>query len=181
MKITSLRNRPLEFSEGSCITLIGIAGAGKTTLGKPLAKRMGLAHLDTDQLIESYCGSPLQQILDNMGLDEFLRAEEFVVSAIFLKKTVISTGGSVVYSAKAMEQLSSLGPVVYLHINQETFLERVGKADNRGFIKPVGKTMADVYAEREVLYRNWADFIVETDKDDVGTCVEQVAGWCADE
>lgn len=181
MAISSLRNRELNFDNASCLTLIGIAGAGKTTLGRPLSERIGFCHFDTDQLIESYFGDTLQHILESVGLDEFLAAEEYVVSAVQLQRSVISTGGSVVYSQRAMDQLSSLGPVVYLRIGLATFLERVGRADDRGFVKPSGKTLEDVYAEREPLYRNWADYIIETDKGGVDSCVRQVAAWCSDE
>jgi shikimate kinase len=161
------------------VTLIGIAGAGKSTLGKALAGKLGWAHLDTDRLIEATWGQPLQTILDERGLAGFLTVEEAVVSTIGVKRAVISTGGSVVYSAKAVERLKSLGPVIHLRIGLDTFLTRVQDAEGRAFVRPAGLSMADVYAEREPLYLKACDFHVCTDKESLDECVEACASRLA--
>lgn len=165
------------FLPESCLTLVGMAGAGKSTLGRLLAERMGYAHLDTDKVIEAHYGVTLQELLDGFGIEAFIQAEELVVSQLFLKRTVISTGGSVVYRPAAVERLRSLGPVVHLDICRDTFLERVGPAENRGFVIPPGRTMQDVFDERLPLYRAASDFRVCTDQLTPEGCMERILDW----
>ena len=162
-------------SDEQCISLIGIAGAGKSTLGKALAARLDWAHLDTDRLIEATWGQPLQAILDERGLEGFLDVEEAVVATLGVKRAVISTGGSVVYSRKAMDRLKSLGPVVHLRIELDTFLDRVRDASGRAFVRPPGRSLADVYAEREPLYLKACDFHIRTDNSRLEDCVDECA------
>ena len=167
-------------SDEQCVSLIGIAGAGKSTLGKALAARLDWAHLDTDRLIEATMGQPLQSIMDERGLKGFLEVEEAVVSLLGTKRTVVSTGGSVVYSARAMDRLRSLGPVIHLRIDLDTFLDRVRDAKGRAFVRPAGHSLADVYAEREPLYLQACDFSVRTDCGGIEECVEECAGRLAE-
>ncbi|BCS89650.1 homoserine kinase [Pseudodesulfovibrio sediminis] len=155
-----------------CITLVGMASAGKSTLGSLLAARLGWGQLDTDRYLESYYAQPLQGIMDAYGLEQFLRIEEQLVSELNLTRTVISTGGSVIYGPKAMEQLKKLGSVVMLDIDEATFIERVGSGENRGLAIGPGKTMAELYNERQPLYRAAADILVSTDKNTPEECVD---------
>jgi len=158
-----------------CVSLIGIAGAGKTTLGKALARRLDWAHLDTDRLIEATLGQPLQTILDERGLADFLAVEEALVATLGVKRAVISTGGSVVYGRKAVARLKSLGPVIHLRIGLGDFLERVQGAAGRAFVRPDGRSLPDVYAEREPLYQAACDFHVDTAALSLEACVEACA------
>ena len=121
------------------ISLIGMAGAGKSTLGRMLAEKLGWAHVDTDRLIESYYGLPLQDVLDGLGLEEFLKVENSLVAMLNVRRAVISTGGSVVYGREAMERLHLLGPVVHLDISLQSFLKRVGDGSNRGLAIAPGR------------------------------------------
>jgi shikimate kinase len=157
-----------------CITLVGMAGAGKSTLGKALADRLGWGQLDTDRHLEAYYGLPLQGIMDHFGLDEFLRIEGYLVSQLSLTRTIISTGGSVIYSEAAMARLRSLGPVVLLDIDERTFLDRVGDGGNRGLAIAPGETLRDLYARRQPLYRAAADIVVRTDCSTPDTCVDSI-------
>ncbi len=157
-----------------CITLVGMAGAGKSTLGEKLAERLGWGQLDTDRHMESYYGKPLQEIMDTFGLDEFLRIEGYLVSELMLNRTVISTGGSVIYSEIAMNQLKKLGPVILLDIDEATFLDRVGNGENRGLAIAPGKTLSDLYNERQPLYRAAADIVVRTDLNTPDECVNTI-------
>ncbi len=157
-----------------CITLVGMAGAGKSTLGLVLARQLGWEQLDTDRYVESYYALPLQEILDMFGLQEFLRIEEQLVSQLALTRTVISTGGSVIYSDKAITRLKQLGKIVMLDIDEPTFIKRVGDAKNRGLAIGPGKTMSDLYNERQPLYRAAADIVVRTDQSTPEECVEQI-------
>ncbi len=164
----------MTFKDSSCLILVGMAGAGKSTLAPLLAQRLGWEHLDTDRLIEAWFGQSLQAILDACGPEEFLRLEENVVSRLAAVRCVVSTGGSVVYSPKIMQRLKLLGRVVHLHIDRQTFLDRVGRADDRGFVCREGLSLEDVYNERQPLYRAAADITVATDSCTPEECVEQI-------
>lgn len=157
-----------------CITLVGMAGAGKSTLGGLLARRLDWSQLDTDRYMESYYGLSLQRIMDTYGLEDFLRIEERLVSELNLTRTVISTGGSVIYGPEAVRRLKELGPVVLLDIDEATFFERVGDGENRGLAIGPGKTMRDLYNERLPLYRKAADLTVRTDQCAPEECVDQI-------
>lgn len=157
-----------------CITLIGMAAAGKTTLGEKLATRLGWGQLDTDRYLESYYALTLQQIMDTYGLDEFLRIEDSLVGDLGLTRTIISTGGSVIYGEKAMAKLKKLGPVVLLDIDESTFLERVGGAENRGLAIRPDTSLRDLYNERQPLYRAAADIVVSTDRFTPDECVDHI-------
>lgn len=146
-----------------CLTLIGMAGAGKSTLAPMIAEAMGWAFFDTDRYIEAYYAMPLQEVYDTFGHAKFLQIEEKLVSEVKLFRTVISTGGSVVYGPKAIEALKKLGPVVYLQIDHSTFRERVGDAEGRGLAVGPNQTMDDIYHERQPLYAAAADITVRTD------------------
>lgn len=157
-----------------CITLVGMAAAGKSTLGEKLAERLDWGQLDTDRYMESYYGMPLQAIMDTFGLKEFLRIEEQLVSELGLTRTVISTGGSVIYGDKAVAKLKQLGKIVLLDIDEATFLERVGDAENRGLAIAPGSTLSELYNERQPLYRAAADIVVRTDRHTPEECVDQI-------
>jgi shikimate kinase len=155
---------PARLSPQGCLSLIGMAGAGKSTLGRLAAQKLGWAHIDTDQMIEAYYGMPLQELLDGLGLEDFLKAENRLVAMLGVRRAVVSTGGSVVYGAQAMERLRLLGPVVYLEIGLDDFLKRVGPGDNRGLAIPPGYTKERLFAERQPLYEAAADFTLRTDR-----------------
>ncbi|MBA4356180.1 MAG: homoserine kinase [Humidesulfovibrio sp.] len=167
--------------ETGCISLIGMAGAGKSTLGRLLAEKLRWAHLDTDQLIEAYYGLSLQDILDGLGLPTFLKTEEALVSMLGVRRAVISTGGSVVYGPAAVERLKLLGPVVFLEIDLPTFLRRVGDAGNRGLAIAPGLTREDLFLERQPLYRAAADFTLPTDTPDRKASLERLHAWLTQE
>ena len=143
------------------IILIGMPSSGKSTLGRQLAKRLGYAFLDTDDVIKERNGCPLQAIIDRDGLDAFLRREEEAVCSVHPHHTVIATGGSVVYSPKAMAHLQTLGTVVYLAISYHTLLRRIGDPRARGVAIAPGKTFRDLYEERVPLYERYAALTLE--------------------
>ena len=169
---------PRLWPQGS-ISLIGMAGAGKSTLGRLLAEKLAWAHVDTDKLIESYYGLPLQDVLDGLGLQKFLEAENTLVAMLNVRRAVISTGGSVVYGREAMERLHLLGPVVHLDISMAGFLKRVGDGSNRGLAIAPGRTREDLYLERQPLYQAAADFTVNTDSNDQHASLERLYAWLA--
>jgi shikimate kinase len=144
------------------LILIGMPGAGKSTVGVLLAKRMGVAFLDTDILIQTGEGGFLHEIISTHGIDGFRRIEAGYLMNVPPDCGVVATGGSVVYSEKAMSHLRSLGPVVYLEISLTALEARLGNLDERGVLRLPGQTIDMLYAERCPLYEKYADIVVST-------------------
>jgi len=162
---------------GQNLCLIGMAGAGKSVVGKALAKALGWAHVDTDRVIEAHFGMPLQEVLDAWGPEGFKPAEAQVIESLTLARCVISTGGSVVYSEKAMSRLKHLGKIIYLKAAPTDIEKRVENGRNRGLVRRPGQTLAELYAEREPLYQAAADFILDTRDLSVEQCVQEILAW----
>jgi shikimate kinase len=144
------------------LILIGMPGAGKSTVGVLLAKRRGTAFLDTDILIQIGEGSYLQDLISRHGISGFREIEETYLLGVPEGCGVVATGGSAVYSAKAMAHLKSLGPVVYLQIELEPLKVRLGDLAERGVLRMPGQTIDMLYDERRPLYEKYADIIVST-------------------
>lgn len=145
-----------------CIVLIGMPGAGKTTVGGELARELGWAFLDSDHLIEAVYGARLQDITDALNKETFLDAECEVICAIKVHRVVLATGGSVVYREAAMRRLVELGLIVHLDVPLSTVVERVARNPQRGLAIAPGQSLADIFRERETLYRTWANLRCET-------------------
>ena len=142
------------------ISLIGMPGAGKSTIGVVLAKLSGLRFVDTDLDIQVQAGATLQQILNKEGYRHLRSLEQDVLLGIELNGAIIATGGSVVYSEAVMQRLKSVGPVVYLEANLATLQKRVAAAPLRGIACDTGQGFADIFAERTPLYKRYADLSV---------------------
>lgn len=147
--------------ESACITFIGMAGAGKTTVGRLVARALGWAFVDSDHIIEAVFAAPLQSIADAMTKESFIDVEAGIVTRLRLSRTVIATGGSVVYSRNSMEHLAGLGPIVYLDVPLNVILERIARNPDRGLAIAPGQTVEDLFREREALYRRYATLTVE--------------------
>jgi shikimate kinase len=146
------------------ISLIGMPGAGKSTVGVLLAKMAGLGFRDTDLDIQLHAKATLQEILEREGHLSLRDIEEEILLGIPLSKSVISTGGSVVYSDAAMARLASAGPIIYLKSDFETLAKRVASTPNRGIASRAGQSFAEVFAERIPLYLRYADVTIDTVK-----------------
>jgi shikimate kinase len=144
------------------VILIGMPGAGKSTVGVLLAKRLSVAFLDTDILIQTGEGRYLQEIIADRGLDGFRRIEERYLLKVGPDCGVVATGGSAVYSDAAMAHLRALGPVVYLQIGLALLKNRLGNLDERGVLRMPGQTIDMLYRQRTPLYRHYANIIVST-------------------
>lgn len=142
------------------IVLIGMPTSGKSTVGVILAKIMGMDFLDTDLLIQRETSRRLNEIIDARGTEGFLRIEGSVCASLCADNTVIATGGSVVFSADAMERLKENGKTVYLKISLEELKKRLQDAKARGVILRDGESIEELYAERETLYSRYADVTV---------------------
>jgi len=147
--------------EPGTISLIGMPGAGKSTVGVVLAKLCGLRFIDSDIDIQLREGATLQEILEAHGYRYLRSVEEEVLLALPLAQTVIATGGSVVYSPRIMARLRAAGPVVYLRADLETLERRVAAAPLRGIASAAGQSFADIHAERCPLYAQYADLTID--------------------
>lgn len=145
------------------IVLIGMPGAGKSTVGVLLAKRLGYAFLDTDILIQVREGRSLQELIRLHGAEEFCRIEERHILSLTLRAHVVAPGGSVVYRSRAMAHLKARGTAVHLDLGLERLKQRLDDVDARGVVIAPGQTVESLYAERRPLYRRYADVTVSTD------------------
>ncbi|MEM8660752.1 MAG: shikimate kinase [Pseudomonadota bacterium] len=143
------------------ISLIGMPGAGKSTIGVVLAKLSGLRFVDTDLEIQHRAGMTLQQIIDSEGYRALRRLEQDALLQLDLSAAVIATGGSVVYSEAAMKRLKSAGPTIFLEVAIERLIQRVSAAPARGIAGPAEQSFDAIYAERVPLYRRYADITID--------------------
>lgn len=148
---------------GSNIILIGMPGAGKSTVGVILAKTLGMDFLDSDLVICKKSGKTLQEILDQDGLDSFLQLEEQIVCQLQLERTVLATGGSVPMRQKAMEHLRTQGKILYLQVGLEELRTRLSNIKTRGIAFGPGESLDTLYAKRIPVYESWADFTICAD------------------
>ncbi len=155
------------------IVLIGMPGAGKSTVGVVLAKKLGYAFLDSDLVIQSREKKLLHEIISEKGVEGFWAAEESVNESIETDRTVIATGGSAVYGRKAMEHLKRIGTVVYLKLSCAAVLERLGDLNERGVTMRDGQTFEELYDERIVLYEKYADITVDCEGLSIREIVEE--------
>ncbi len=144
----------------SPIILIGMAGVGKSTVGRVLARLDNRRFVDTDTLIEKRVGCSLQEYLDREGVSRLAAREQEVLLTIGPGRLVVATGGSAVYSETGMAHLSRLGPLVLLEADLNTLLARISNLDQRGLVNPDGSGFAELYQSRMPLYRRWADLTV---------------------
>lgn len=158
------------------IVLIGMPGAGKSTVGVILAKTLGMTFVDTDIAIQEQAGRLLQEIIDSEGPDAFLATEEETVLSIHCRNSVIATGGSVVFSRKAMDHLKKAGVVVYLEISCEEMIRRLKNITTRGIVLVAGQSLSDMYYERVPLYEKYADITVDCEEEDFEEVVGKVIG-----
>lgn len=156
------------------ITLIGMPGAGKSTLGVVLAKIMGYQFLDSDLLIQKAEKKKLSQIIKEEGIDGFKNIENRVNASIEAEETVIATGGSVVYCEEAMKHLKSIGKVVYLKLSYEAVSKRLGDLKGRGVVLKEGQTLKDLYYERKPLYEKYADIVVDEEGKNLEASLQEV-------
>jgi len=137
-------------------------GSGKSTVGRMLAQRLRCGFIDTDQLIESSRYRSLQDIVDSDGYETLRKIEEEILLDIETRDHVIATGGSAVYSEKAMAHLRAIGRIIFLYANLASLQQRIHNLGQRGLARRPGQTLAELFAEREALYRNSADLTIES-------------------
>ena len=154
--------------ENKNIILIGMPGAGKSTLGVLLARAMNYRFMDTDLLIQEREGKLLCEIIAEEGMQRFLEIEGEVNAGIEAERTVIAPGGSAIYSEKAMEHFSRIGIIVYLHVPVTELQKRLGDLKRRGVVLKEGQTLEMLYEERRVYYERYARITVDVTQNDIG-------------
>lgn len=145
------------------VTLIGMPGSGKTTIGKALAQALDMEFLDSDREIERLHGGTLAQLIAIHGQDGFRRLEEEVNAGLRVEHTVIAPGGSVIYGPEAMAHLRATSRVIYLRLSYENVAARLGDLTARGVTFAPGQTLRDLYRERCPLYERYAHGTVDCD------------------
>lgn len=150
---------------GKCrnITLIGMPGAGKSTLGVVLAKKLGYSFVDTDLVLQEQTGKLLSEILTESGVEGFIRQENAMLAGLDYDHHIIATGGSAVYSEDGMRNLENISRIVYIRVSLDELRGRLNmNLLDRGVVIRHGSTLDDLYAERTPLYEAYADDTVTT-------------------
>lgn len=143
------------------IVLIGMPGAGKSTVGVVLAKRLGLRFVDSDLVIQDTYGKLLHELIEEHGVEGFWAIENKVNASLDREKSVIATGGSAVYGKEAMEHLRKIGTVVYLKLPYEEVAQRLGDLNARGVTLQPGQTLKGLFEERTPLYEKYAHITID--------------------
>lgn len=156
------------------VILIGMPGAGKSTVGVVLAKRLGYTFLDSDLVIQQKYGKLLHELISEHGVEGFWKIENDVNAGLTCDRTVIATGGSAIYGAEAMEHLRSIGTVVYLRLTLPQIEERLGDLTERGVTLREGQDLKALYEERTPLYEKYAHVIIDCDGQRVRELVTRI-------
>ena len=156
------------------IVLIGMPGVGKSTVGVVLAKVLGYQFIDADLLIQKKMNMVLSEIIKREGTDGFMKIENDVNASIEADRTVIATGGSVVYCEEAMEHLKSIGTVIYLKLSLESLSKRLGNLVGRGVVLKKGQTLEHQYKERTPLYEKYADLTIDEENQELEDTLQTI-------
>lgn len=156
------------------ITLIGMPGAGKSTVGVVLAKVLGYRFVDSDLEIQEQTGRLLYELLDEYGDEGFLGIENRVNAGLDVRHSVIATGGSVVYGKEAMEHLRKISTVIYLKLSYESLKVRLGDLHQRGVVLKPGQTLKDLMELRAPLYEKYAHMVIEEGDMGIRGVVEKI-------
>ena len=164
------------------VILIGMPGAGKSTLGVVLAKIVNMRFIDADLVIQERCGATLQSIIDKRGTEAFIETENDILCTIEAENTIIATGGSAIYSDEAMKHFSEIGTIVYLEISYESLVERLGDLQERGVVmrNGTGMSLRELFDERKPLYEKFAEITVNIDGLNITDAARKVASNLTD-
>lgn len=156
------------------IILIGMPGAGKSTIGVILAKALLYTFTDTDLVIQSRYKMSLCEIIEKEGTNAFLKIENDIIAGCEFSDCVVATGGSAVYGKEAMENLRKNGTVVYLKLPVSELQKRLFNIHTRGVAMNKGETIADLYEKRRPLYEKYADITLDCYGLTAEECVEKI-------
>ena len=159
------------------ISLIGLPGSGKSTVGRQLARRLQLPFSDSDQAIEARLGCPIREFFEREGEARFRDIEAEVIDGLSQQGAgVLSTGGGAVLRPENRERLRARGRVIYLKSHPEELIRRLRHDTNRPLLQvadPMAK-LRELFAARDPLYRQTAHFVVETGRPSVATLVNMI-------
>lgn len=156
------------------IILTGMPGAGKSTVGPLLARKLGLPFEDTDAIIKQKDGRELKAIVSEDGFEMFLDIQQRVILSQDLKECIVATGGSVIKSDVLMQYLKSIGTVIYLKYDFQVLEQRL--APDRRLARAGGQTFRQVFEEREPLYIKYADSIIDCTGKAPDEIVKEISG-----
>ncbi len=157
------------------IILTGMPGAGKSTVGVVLAKKIGCSFIDTDLIIQEQQKMLLYEIIRKNGLEAFKQMENKINASIQADHTVIATGGSVIYGKEAMGHFQSIGSIFYLKLGYQEIEKRVGNLEQRGVAMPSGCSLKELYEERAPLYEKYANFTIDCHNKTIREITEEIA------
>ena len=157
------------------IVLIGMPGAGKSTVGVVLAKVAGHKFVDSDLVIQETTGKLLHELITEHGMEGFLEIENKINAELDITKAIIATGGSVIYGEEAMEHLKEIGLVVYLKLSLESIADRLGDLKQRGVALKEGWGLKELYEERVPLYEKYADLVIDCEQKSIREITEEIA------
>lgn len=165
------------------ITLIGMAGAGKSTIGRALARHLDYTFIDVDRLITEKAGVPLQVLIDKQGDSALIRFEEEAILKLGqVDKCIISPGGSVIYSERAMEYLKNISKIIFLDAPFKNIVKRIPNARKRGIVGLRDRSLKELFEERIILYQKYADFSIKIKgKESIPELVEKIIVLCFEE
>lgn len=149
------------------VILIGMPGAGKSTVGVVLAKLLNYKFVDSDIVIQQKMKKKLNELILEQGAEYFKKIENKINSGLNIKKCVVATGGSVVFGKDAMEHFKKIGTVVYLKASLDSLEKRLGDLDKRGVVHKAGETLLDIFNERSPLYEKYADIIIDENDSEI--------------
>ena len=164
----------MEWKKGNNIVLIGMPGVGKSTIGVILAKIIGYRFVDVDIVIQEQEGRLLKDIIEQEGVDGFIRIENRVNRNLNIQNAVIATGGSAIYGTEAMDNYKATSTIVYLKLDYTTLDGRLNDIKGRGVVLKDGQTLKDIYDERTVMYEKYADIIVDEHGMNVEDTIEKI-------
>jgi shikimate kinase len=162
---------------GGNIFLVGMMGAGKTTLGKKLAQRMGFEFVDTDRVLVERTGVPVATVFEIEGEDGFRRREAGVIAEFAERRgVVVATGGGAVLAEENRRVMRAAGTVIYLRARLESLWERTRHDTSRPLLSTPDPraTLAQILEKRDPLYREVAHVVVETGSQSAATLVNRV-------
>ena len=158
------------------VSLIGLPGSGKSTVGRQLARRLNLPFTDSDHVIEQRLGCPIREFFEREGEERFRDVESEVIDELSLGAGVLSTGGGAVLREANRQHLHQHSQVVYLKSTPEELMRRLRHDTQRPLLQvqdPLQR-LRDLYATRDPLYRETAHFVIDTGRPSVATLVNMI-------
>lgn len=163
--------------DAPCLSLIGLPGAGRSTLAPALSRELGWVWIDTDHILEAWFGQPRAEIANRLGWSEFLRVEEGVILNLGLKRSIVSPRCRGLLSPRALQFLHHLGKIVYLQADPAELERRTGTKPDRHLILQPGQTLNNLYREGNPLYKRYADLVIRTDLLSPDHCLQEICKW----